>query len=235
MRSLVQVSLFAAGLVVAGSAHAASFNCAKAATPDEKAVCGDLLLSDLDSRLGKDYTALKKKSDLASAVKDISRSFLADRASCGSDKACILSTYLAVLDQYKALGAPVGRPAGVTAMTIAGGDARATGKLPQKIGQCVATEIDAVHPRLGDGGPIKDEDYDSGTGVEYKNGGYGVSYDRIPALIHSKPGDPVVMCLVSVPHDCPPGDDRGRFYIGTNKRTGDSWILPDSQHMCGGA
>jgi hypothetical protein len=51
----------------------------------------------------------------------------------------------------------------------------------------------------------------------------------------SRPGDRVSMCLVSIPKDCPPGDDRGRTYKATNKRTGHTWTLPDSEHMCGGA
>jgi hypothetical protein len=48
-------------------------------------------------------------------------------------------------------------------------------------------------------------------------------------------GDSVKLCLIFIPEDCPPGDDRGRFYRATNLRNGESWELPDSQHMCGGA
>ncbi len=48
-------------------------------------------------------------------------------------------------------------------------------------------------------------------------------------------GDPVEMCLVSIPRDCPVGDDRGREYRTTNLRTRKSWRLPDSEHSCGGA
>jgi hypothetical protein len=48
-------------------------------------------------------------------------------------------------------------------------------------------------------------------------------------------GDKVKLCLVSLPEDCPPGDDRGKIYRATNLRTGESWEAPDSQHSCGGA
>ena len=58
---------------------------------------------------------------------------------------------------------------------------------------------------------------------------------RSPAIARSRPGDPIRLCLVSIPKHCPPGDDRGRFYKATNLRTGKSWTLPDSEHMCGGA
>ena len=58
---------------------------------------------------------------------------------------------------------------------------------------------------------------------------------HVAAIEQSKKGDPVRMCLVSIPHPCPKGDDRGRVYKTTNLRTHKSWSLPDSEHMCGGA
>jgi hypothetical protein len=75
----------------------------------------------------------------------------------------------------------------------------------------------------------------SGSAVSFDNGGYQVSYDTVPAIEHSKTGDPVRMCLVSIPRHCPKGDDRGRVYRITNLRTHKGWKLPDSEHMCGGA
>jgi hypothetical protein len=103
-----------------------------------------------------------------------------------------------------------------------------TGDLPKKVGECVNTTIKAVGSRL-DGAP------DSGSAVSFANGGYQVGYDRVPAIQQSKKGDPVSMCLVSVPENCPKGDDRGRTYRTTNQRTHQSWTLADSTHSCGGA
>ncbi len=62
-----------------------------------------------------------------------------------------------------------------------------------------------------------------------------MSYDKVQEIIRSRVGDPVLMCLVEIPQDCPPGDDRGKIYTTTNLRTQESWTLPDSQHSCGGA
>ena len=76
---------------------------------------------------------------------------------------------------------------------------------------------------------------DSGSAVSFRNGGYQVSYDTVPAIVHSKAGDPVRMCLVSIPKHCPKGDHRGKVYRTTNLRTHKSWKLMDSEHMCGGA
>ena len=78
------------------------------------------------------------------------------------------------------------------------------------------------------------ETSDSGSLVEYANQGAQVSYEYVPALYASRIGDEVLICLVSLPKDCPPGDERGKVYSGTNMRTKGSWIMPDSQHMCGG-
>lgn len=102
-------------------------------------------------------------------------------------------------------------------------------------GRCVATKVASVHPRLGDGSPVKSTDYDSGTGIEFDNGGSQVSYEREKALLASRPGDGAILCLIALPQLCPPGDDRGRSYLVTNTRTRLTWTLPDSQHMCGGA
>jgi hypothetical protein len=75
----------------------------------------------------------------------------------------------------------------------------------------------------------------SGSAVSFENGGDQVSYDTVPAIEHSKTGDPARMCLVSIPRHCPKGDNRGRIYRTTNLRTHQTWKLPDSEHMCGGA
>jgi hypothetical protein len=76
---------------------------------------------------------------------------------------------------------------------------------------------------------------DSGSAVSFTNGGYQVSYERVPPIERSRRGDPVRMCLVQLPAHCPPGDNRGRLYRTTNLRTRQAWVLQDSEHMCGGA
>jgi hypothetical protein len=100
--------------------------------------------------------------------------------------------------------------------------------LPTAVGQCTQTTIAKVETRL-EGMP------GSGSAVSFANGGYQVSYDTVPAITQSRAGDPVTMCLVSIPQGCPPGDNRGRQYKTTDLRTKESWTLPDSEHSCGGA
>jgi len=108
--------------------------------------------------------------------------------------------------------------------------------LPGRVAQCTFTKIKSISDRFG--GPLKpptDKFDSSGTGIIFADGGTQVSYGYVRDIARSRVGDQVLLCLVSIPQNCPPGDDRGRFYSGTNVRTKGSWILPDSQHMCGGA
>lgn len=104
----------------------------------------------------------------------------------------------------------------------------AKGHVPKNVSQCVRTEISELGSRL-EGSP------DSGSAIAYANGVTGVSYDIITAIRRSRVGDPITLCLVSVPRNCPPGDDRGKVYSAVNGRTLERWSLPDSQHSCGGA
>jgi len=108
-------------------------------------------------------------------------------------------------------------------MTAAGAAA-----LPTRVGQCNVTTVTQIESRL-DGMP------GSGSAISYVNGGYQVSYDAIPGIQSARAGDQVKLCLVSIPHNCPAGDVRGRVYRATNLRSGSSWTAPDAEHGCGGA
>jgi len=120
----------------------------------------------------------------------------------------------------------------VLALAAAAAPADAAG-LPKRVGQCVLTTVKDVETRLqdADNAPVAG----SGSAVAFANGGYQVSYDQVPEVDASRPGDPVRMCLVAIPRHCPPGDARGRVYRSTNLRTHGVWRLPDSEHSCGGA
>jgi len=106
--------------------------------------------------------------------------------------------------------------------------ALAADKVPTKPGRCVATSIKEIASRLEGAA-------DSGSAIVYGNDIYGVSYDMIPEITHSKVGDKVELCLVSLPENCPKDDDRGKIYAAFNLRTNEFWELPDAEHMCGGA
>lgn len=98
----------------------------------------------------------------------------------------------------------------------------------KKVGECQTVAVAETGSRL-EGVP------ESGSWIRFSNNISQVSYEIVPGIQSSQPGDKVLLCLVSIPLNCPPGDDRGRVYSGTNLRTEQAWAEADSQHMCGGA
>jgi uncharacterized protein len=238
-RPLSLMALFLALAATGGTARAASFDCGQASAPDEKMVCADPQLSELDSRMGEAFTQAKATApdeQLRAEVIAMARQFLKDRRACGVDLSCVIATYTGAIQRYQNAGASVAMPAWVTAVKIAAGRATESAVLPAQIGQCTETAVKVVGPRLYRNVPPSDPSYFAmGTAVGFTNGGSQVSYDPEPGIIGSKPGDRVLMCLISLPRNCPPGDERGKFYMVTNLRTKANWLLPDSQHNCGGA
>ncbi len=94
-----------AGLAISSSAEAASFDCTKAKTADEIAICQTQILSDLDTQMATLYGVRMQIPMLMGAkgaAQDEQRAFLTERGACGSDVACIQQAYLnriAVLNQ----------------------------------------------------------------------------------------------------------------------------------------
>lgn len=102
--------------------------------------------------------------------------------------------------------------------------------LPDKILSCGGSSITSIRSRLEG-----DTNMSTGFHVSFKNGGVTIDYETPNAVRTSKVGDHVLVCLVYIPKQCPPGDNRGRAYTVTNLRTLTSWTARDSQHSCGGA
>jgi uncharacterized protein len=192
----------------AGPARAASFDCAKAATPTEWAICRNPTLSALDGRLGAVYD---QRVALDPGLRQIQRGWLAARnAGCGADPVCLGNMIRAELAWF------------------ASGETRPPDSLPIRPGVCGLSSISNVGTRL-DGMP------GSGSAVSEEDQADQVSYDTIPAIDRSRRGDPALVCLVSLPTNCPAGDDRGKIYAVANLRTLGAWSAPDSEHSCGGA
>jgi len=188
-------------------ARAASFNCAQASTPAELAICNDPSLSSLDSSVGVAYA---QRLALDPGLRQIQRAWLKARdVGCGKDRGCLRAFMVSELGWLRGAGRP---PASI----------------PRRPGDCTLTSVKRVDHRL-------EGDPQSGSAIEEADGLIQVSYEDIPPIDASRRGDPVLVCLVSLPQDCPPGDDRGKVYSATNLRTGESWEAPDSQHSCGGA
>ena len=105
---VMRLKLAALALVVMAigtQADAASFDCSKARTPDEKAVCRNPGLSELDSEMAALWYSYKRFPFLMgmSGVRaDDAHQFLADRSQCGANVACLRRVYQARISALKA-------------------------------------------------------------------------------------------------------------------------------------
>jgi len=85
-------------LLPAAPASAASFDCARATKADEVTICRDRQLSALDSEMGGLWYAYSRVPMLMGGNGnrgDEARAFLARRAACGRDVACLTAAYRA--------------------------------------------------------------------------------------------------------------------------------------------
>jgi uncharacterized protein YecT (DUF1311 family) len=84
--------LIGAVLMLAAPASAAerpSFDCAKAASPSEKAICASDRLARLDRGIAAAYGVLRTDPNLQEALTKEQGEFLRKRDTCGSDMACL--------------------------------------------------------------------------------------------------------------------------------------------------
>ena len=200
--------LFDAGAPVrAMPSDAASFDCGRAATPTERAICHDPKLTQMDRALGQAYQARVAREP---AIRQQQRGWLRARdAGCAEDRAC-LAAFMTAREAWLRRAAPM--PTG----------------LPRVVGQCSLT-VQTEKTNRFEGEP------DSGSAAAFANGAFQVSYERVAGVERSRVGDPAIVCLASLPEDCPKGDERGKVYASADLRTLLAWSLPDAEHMCGGA
>jgi uncharacterized protein len=227
--------LLAGGIMLAGAAASSaqpSFDCRKAATPDELAICANPELGDLDRLIAGAYSQMRTQlgKDYANRIH---LPYLHARQACGGNAFCIMQRQASEIPAFEALGIATNPPRWLDVHAPSYSQL----KTMVNVGDCTATTIDDISYRLcsPDANNVCVPAEGSGTSVALANGMYLVSYDSVPAAFQSQSGDPVIACLVEKPRDCPPGDDRGYVWSVTNMRTGGTWELPDSQHMCGGA
>jgi uncharacterized protein len=236
---LMLAVILAGGTFGAGPARAdgPSFDCGKASLLAEKAICADPQLSAIDLLIAKAFKSFEPA--FGGDKGKIARGLIADRNACKDDTACIVSALNNALQTYGNAPSWVQdydlALIGKKALEAAARNPNGTDQhLPSAIGQCASTHIKTLTARLGDD-PLETASPEAGSAATFTNGGTAVSYDREPGLAASKVGDAAIMCLISIPRDCPEGDDRGRFYYGVDLASKGSWALPDSQHLCGGA
>jgi uncharacterized protein len=77
------------------AAHAASFDCARARAPDEKAVCANTALNDKDVKMSVLYDVNRRTLAMGGrgALQDAQQQWLRDRRKCGANRACLNRAY----------------------------------------------------------------------------------------------------------------------------------------------
>ncbi|MDC7815706.1 lysozyme inhibitor LprI family protein [Pseudomonas sp. BLCC-B112] len=97
VRPLRASGLLLAVLACATATQASSFDCAKAASASEKAICADPYTAGLDSQLGKAWTATLAEAKDPKALRLGQREWLKQRDQCQADLGCLRSQYLSRL------------------------------------------------------------------------------------------------------------------------------------------
>lgn len=107
------IALVVLGVSIGTTASAASFDCAKAGTLVEKAICSDPVLSGMDSDLGRAYKAALAASPSPDTLKAGQRAWLTQRNQC-QDTGCLRSAYQSRLAVLQGGGAVSADSGGVT-------------------------------------------------------------------------------------------------------------------------
>jgi uncharacterized protein len=93
-----------ASAVFAMPAQAASFDCDKAAAPDEKAICADRSLNDQDVRMAVYLEVLGALQLMGAngAMRDDQREWLQRRRNCGTARQCLAALYKDRIEKLQA-------------------------------------------------------------------------------------------------------------------------------------
>jgi len=82
-------------LAITPTTQAASFDCEKAGTPDEKAICADRALNDKDVRMALLYSIDRRFMGMGArgALMDEQADWLKQRRACGARRECLHGLY----------------------------------------------------------------------------------------------------------------------------------------------
>ncbi|MDB5420177.1 MAG: periplasmic protein [Brevundimonas sp.] len=97
LASAALAGLIWAGMAAApgGTAEAASFNCARAGTPSERAICGSRALEDRDVEMATSFGLIRPVFAMGGrgAFMDEQSAWLVQRNRCGGDRTCLTRRY----------------------------------------------------------------------------------------------------------------------------------------------
>jgi uncharacterized protein len=106
---LVPFTFFYFAMIAIGVAGGPSFDCNKARSPDEIAICASPELADLDNQVARGYAYVKSTQGGQSADA-LGIPLWRARQGCGADPDCIRQRQIQAILAYQAAGAPVSVP-----------------------------------------------------------------------------------------------------------------------------
>ncbi len=237
IRSLIMLG--GVSLMLSSTAWGASFDCKKASSFIEHTICSESELSKLDEDL---LTAYKISLDMCftdeaiKQTKQEQRQWLKNVRNACTDVSCLKRVYK---ERIETLAPPDGGE------EIVDGEAELdAANLPTEIGACVDGYIGAKNTRFDNAvaGEAGGEVY---VWLTNEVDLYIVEIANLPeeenpnAYMYTtddfKIGDKINLCLVSVPSECPEGDERGKVYEVTNYKNAKRFTGVDAWHSCGGA
>jgi len=113
MRAAFLVRLVAGtSTLLATPAGAASFDCRKAETPDERTICSHPGLNDSDVEMATTYKLLAGLMAMGArgALQDSQQDFLTRRHACADDLACLQQAYKTRLEELQAIYDHIPKP-----------------------------------------------------------------------------------------------------------------------------
>ncbi|MBD2790705.1 DUF1311 domain-containing protein [Xenorhabdus sp. 42] len=99
-------------LLLSPVGFAASFDCAKAKAPDEKAICSNKKLNDQDVEVSVKYQFLRGlfAMGVSGEIHDSQAAWLKQRQKCKGDTACLLQSYHQRINQLNTLYNSIDKP-----------------------------------------------------------------------------------------------------------------------------
>jgi uncharacterized protein len=104
-----RAQLLQANSIVATSVATPSFDCSRATAADERLICGNSRLAQLDNVVAAGYEYVVTHYGNAEASR-LGRPLLQSRQACGAAAECIEQKQLAAIKEYQDLGAPIVEP-----------------------------------------------------------------------------------------------------------------------------
>ena len=94
-KSLIAAAFLFTAAMQGSAANAASFDCAKAKSADEKVICTDQEMNDQDIEMSVTYNLLKRLVAMGARdeLEASQVAWLKRRENCGADRACLSKAY----------------------------------------------------------------------------------------------------------------------------------------------